>query len=270
MNAHPASRRRFLALQGAFAATALLSKPATGQGLDDKRPQVASLESGDFIWPKQPSQYVPFNSGSTMAYADEKATWLAERRQFIAAVRADPSSTLEDRQFASDLEFMDFSEFLTLYQADLSPGSPREFAGGVSPLYVGHVGIIQIANGKVDVVEAVWGKGVQRISYADWLAGRPDAWVWHGRLSGKTRAERSRIAEEAARHVSTRYNFWNFDLLDSTGFYCSKLCWHATQRALGVALDDNPNARRRFWFSPKQMLKARSVDKLFSPGSYTF
>lgn len=263
------SRRTALRLQLSLAFASGTTTTAAQQS-DDKRPAVSTLQSGDFVWPKQPNQYVPFNSGASLSYAEEKAIWLSERKAFVAKVRANPSSTQEERQFVSDLEFLDFSEFVKLYQADLNPGSPQEFSGGVSPLYVGHVGVVIVEDGKVEIIEAVLGIGVQRISYSDWLAGRPDAWVWHGRISGKSRLDRGRIATEARQFVGTKYDFWNFDLSNTSGFYCSKLCWLTTHRALGLAIDGNSNPGRRFWFSPKQMLKANSIDKLFSPGSYTF
>lgn len=192
-----------------------------------------------------------------------------DKRVFLQSIRTDPNATQEARQQAADFDGMEFSEFMTLYQADQSPGTSREFGGGAGVLYVGHVGIISIAAGVPTVVEAVLGKGVQQISYESWLKNRAGSWVWHGRCSNSSEADRAKIAAAAKMHLDQPYNFWNFDLSDTSGYYCSKLCWQATNDSLGVALDGNQNPKRAFWFSPKQMLKARLVEKLFSPGSYT-
>ena len=73
------------------------------------------------------------------------------------------------------------------------------------------------------------------------------------------------------------YEFFNFDLNDDSGFYCSKLAWMSVWRATSraaqrapVAVDDNPNPRRSFfdWFSPKQLVNARRVTLLHKPGDY--
>ena len=257
----------------ASAALALVSFAGVAESqedaLADKRPDIRSLQSGDFLWPKRPGEFVPYNSGTSSQYDEEKIRWQDEKRVFIAHIRSDPNSTFEMRQYATDLDFMEFSDFLTLYQADQSPASPREYGGGTSVLYVGHVGIVAFEGNTPTVIEAVWGKGVQQVSYESWLKGRPGAWIWHSRLSNQP-MERAKIADAARKYLGKPYNFWNFDLSDSTGFYCSKLCWLSTRDATGVAIDDNVNPRRGFWFSPKQMLKARRIDKLFSPGSYIF
>lgn len=271
MNLRTKIDRRSVLHGGGLVALAYASGTTLAQAdnIADKRPDPKTLQTGDFIWPKRPGEFVPYNSGTVSPYDVEKMLWLEERRRFIDKVRADQRSPLSLRQLATDLEGMDFSEFIALYQADSSPGSPREYGGGASVLYVGHVGIIAFDGSTPTVIEAVWGKGVQQIPYDAWLKGREGAWVWHGRIFNRSNSDRANIAEAASKYVGKPYNFWNFDLADPASFYCSKLCWLAVRDALTFPIDDNSEPRRGFWFSPKQMLKARRIEKLFSPGSYT-
>jgi uncharacterized protein YycO len=120
------------------------------------------------------------------------------------------------------------------------------------------------------VIEAVWGdkKKVQRVSYADWLAGRPDAWIWVGRKTGLTDADKSRIVQQATTYIGRPYDFWNFDLSDDSSFYCSKLVWLSLAQSLGKYLDGNSSSRRTFWFSPKQAWGY--VTHINSPRDYSY
>jgi len=266
---HAPDTRRRLLLQAA--APALLGLPAAALALDEpppRRPERAGLQAGDFLWPRRPNQWVPYAAGAADERATDKLLWLAERDAFVAGVRADPASPQALRQLAADMALLEYSEFYQLYMADEAPGTLTPY-GNALHFYVGHVAIVDYEGDKPMVIEALMHKGVVRSSYDDWLAGRPGAWVWQGRLAGRTRDERARIADRARQRLNLKYNFWNFDLADTdAGTYCSKLAWHATLQATGVALDGNPEPRRGFWFSPKQMLKCRSIEKLHNPGSY--
>jgi uncharacterized protein YycO len=118
------------------------------------------------------------------------------------------------------------------------------------------------------VIEALWAPGVVRQRYQEWISARSGEVVWHGRLKGAGQQDRSRIAAEAKNYLSKPYDFWNFNLADVSGFYCSKLVWLAVMRSLSIAVDGNPNPTRLFWLSPKQLLYADLVDRLFDPGDY--
>ncbi len=63
--------------------------------------------------------------------------------------------------------------------------------------------------------------------------------------------------------MSDPYDFWNFDLDDDRAFYCSKLAWMAIFRSLKFAVDGNVNPRRSFLFSPKQLLYAPTIVRIF-------
>jgi len=134
---------------------------------------------------------------------------------------------------------------------------------------VGHVGVIEVDDSNVPwVIEALLATGVVRSRYDQWIAGRPGEIVWHGRIRELPLGDRARIAFEAKRYLSRPYDFWNFDLNDDAGFYCSKLVWLSAWRSLRFPVDGNSEPRRKFWFSPKQLLYARLIIRLHDPGSY--
>jgi len=231
-------------------------------------PESKNLLSGDFIWPKKPDVYVPYNAGRDATYDQEKVEWEKEKRRFIEQIRKDPKSSAEMSEAAKQLENLDFLEFLARYQGDQKPGVPDSFGAGY-PIYVGHVGIVyHDKNGEPSVVEALWGKGVVTTTYENWLKGRPGELVWHGRVRDYRDGERARIADYALAYINRPYNFWNFNLADESGFYCSKLTWLATIKALNFALDGKISPNRAFWLSPKQLMKSDSIYLLNDPGTY--
>ena len=111
-----------------------------------------------------------------------------------------------------------------------------------------------------------------RARYADWLKRFTNIQVWHGRFRDLDAAATQRIADVARRQLGKPYDFFNFDLNDDRGFYCSKLVWMSVWRAARIAADDNPDPNRgnRFppWFSPKALIGASRVTMLHSPGDY--
>lgn len=232
-------------------------------------PNPKLFQSGDFIWPKKPGAFVPYESGSDNTPEEDRVQWTKERDGYIARARTVSAPDREMRQRLRALRAMDYREFHAHYAGDQEPGQPGVYKGG--GLYVGHVAIIEIDDGTPWVVEAMKGKGVVRLTYADWLAGRPKEAVWLGRLKGIDAQRRASLVGEALKHVGKPYDFWNFNLDEDSGFYCSKLCWLAIFRALGFAVDGRSNPQRALWFSPKQMLNLRSsIDRLYEPpGGYS-
>lgn len=263
----PNVRRKLLF---ALAVSSIAGHGASKAQDEPKRPDSADFQAGDFLWPKRPGQWVPYNSGAETERAIDKVRWIQERNSFIATIRAQPNSSQQLRQLATDLEGMEYSEFYELYQGDRAPDVSQPFGGGGGGFYVGHVAIVGFRDTTPIVIEALDGKNVVTSSYTDWLASRPGAWVWHGRLSNRSATDRAKIALEAEKYIGRKYDFWNLNLSDTSGFYCSKLCWLATMNSLSLAIDDNPEPKRAFWFSPKQMLKSKRIDKRFNPGNYTF
>lgn len=245
--------------------------PASLQAQEEpKRPDPADFQAGDFLWPRRPGQWVPYVSGASAERDVDKKRWLRERDRFVVAVRSDPASSPARRQLATDLEGLEYAEFYELYQGDQAPSNHQPFGGGGGGFYVGHVAIVSFEAGRPWVIEALDDRNVVKSPYDQWLAGRPGAWIWQGRIANHTPADRARIADAAHRYLGVRYDFWNLDLSNESGFYCSKLCWLATLKAVEQPIDGNAEPNRTFWFSPKQMLKARSIEKRFNPGNYTF
>jgi uncharacterized protein YycO len=198
-----------------------------------------------------------------------------ERNKFIRRARSGQlGKTQEEDKYwtrvADEVEQMDFSSFYHKYAADMSPDEFITFGGG-NILYVGHVGIIDLdaSTRQPYVIEAKWKMGVIQTAYDKWLQERGDnILVWHGRLKEDPPAGRSSIVAYAKRMIGRPYDFWNFDLSDETGFYCSKLVWRSVRQGAGIPLDDEVNPRRLFWYSPLQVMKSAHLQMLSSPGNY--
>lgn len=193
----------------------------------------------------------------------DKQKFEFEKTAYLKQAHADPDFTaLEEDQ----LNRLDFEAFAKRYHG--SQALNKESLGSGSIVYVGHVAIIEILDGKPFVIEAISGQGVIRHSYEDWLSSRPGEEVWHGRVTDLSKEQRSEIPAEAKKYVGRPYEFFNLDLNDDAGFYCSKLVWLAIFRKLHFAIDGNSDSKRYFWFSPKQLMNASRVQVLYSPGSY--
>ncbi len=274
-------RRQFVASLGLSIATVPLSGSA--QSLSGpRRPDPQTFESGDLVWPKKQGAFVPYaSSPEEISVDDDEVRWKKERADFIRRARSGalgstPAEVAYWKRTADKIELLDYQSFYHAYAANSSPSAFISYGGG-EMLYVGHIGIIDVDSVSQQrfVVEAVMGQGagcehcVSRISYGEWLRSRGDILVWHARLKGKDPAERSAIASAAKKGaLSKPYDFWNFDLSDSSSFYCSKLVWWSTMQATGIALDGNAEPKRDFWYSPLQVMKSQYVEVLSSPGIY--
>jgi hypothetical protein len=229
-------------------------------------PRAEIFESGDFLWPKKPGAFVPYRQRLDLTPKRDQEVWESEKSEFLR--RSVAESTYLTQAQLSALRNLDYREFLARYHGDQEPDTPGVYSSSEG-LYVGHVGIVDItSSGQIYVIEALDDQGVVRNSYTDWLAGRPGEIVWLGRLRKAGRETRAKISVEAAKHVGRPYEFWNFDLDDDHGFYCSKLAWLSIFRSLKIAVDNNLNSKRAFWFSPKQLLYLPAIDRLHDPGSY--
>ena len=115
---------------------------------------------------------------------------------------------------------------------DSATGQPTAHAAVTSRLDTS--GIIQIQNGAPTIVEAMTGFGVRRLTYADWTKERPGELVWVGMIEGCSNEKKAAVAAIAASYIKRPYHFWNFNLGDDTGFYCSKLAWLSIFKGAGV------------------------------------
>lgn len=256
--------RREMAIYTALAACSLSATSALADvPTSNPLPDPQKFESGDFLWPKKPGVYIPYVSGSRNDPSEDERQWLAERDRFVSqAPTIAPDLSAADIDYLRSLSFL---EFYNRYVGDQVPGTPGVFKskGGI---YVGHVAILdKEPSGQAWVIEAISGPGVIRHTYEDWLNGRPGEIVWHGRVDSRTAEERTKIVAAAQKYVGVKYDFWNFDLADASGFYCSKLVWLAIWDALEIAIDGDKNPKRRFWFSPKQLLYLKTISRLNEP-----
>lgn len=227
------------------------------------RPDPSSFQAGDLLWPRKPQYYIPYGTQPMGSFKKDKAEWEREKQVFVERVKKDPKATEYDRALATRLKDLSFEQFHARYIGD---GEGELSAQGWVP-YVGHVAMVFFKNDTAWVVEAIPGQ-VRTIAYADWLSVRGHEYIWHGRVENLTDAQRMSVVLEALQHDQKPYEFWNFNLANGDGFYCSKLVWHVMFHALGLALDDDPEPRRFFWYSPKQMIKSRHIKILYSPGDY--
>lgn len=234
---------------------------------DLPRPNPNLFQTGDFVWPKKPGAYVPYNSGSRNSPSQDKDQWLRERDTYLKKNSNQAITEKTVQQRLQTLRAMDYREFIAVYAGGQELGVPGVYSGG--SVYVGHVGIIEIDTNKTAwVIEALIGKGVTRVTYDDWLRQRSDEVVWLGRLRDLNQNERAKIIVEAKRHLQKPYDFWNFDLNDDSAFYCSKLAWLSIYRSLKFPVDGKENSKRTLWFSPKQFLYLPTIERIHDPGPY--
>ncbi len=259
-------RRQVLRVSLGMAFAPLAGRLALAQNTGPRLPDAASLQSGDLLWPKKPGAFVPYRFDAGQDVDADRQDWLTEKAEFLAKARAsaDPEMTAASARIAA----LSYNEFRSEYLRNQDPTAITPYSlGGIAA--VGHVAIVAVdPAGTPWVIEALWKPGVMRSTYAAWLAGRQGEIVWQGRLKGYGPNDREKIAAQAARWVSKPYNFWNFNLDDTSGFYCSKLVWRCVMDALQIPIDDDANPKRAFWLSPKQELYASKIDRLVDPGDY--
>ena len=270
------SRRTLLKATALTSLAPTLSLTAKGASSDatsiSRRPDPALFQNGDFVWPKNPADYVPYVARPEPQGPDQdaldEALWETERKEYLRSLSGQNKLDPLDEERGSLLKQMTFHEFLDRYQSDRQRGEAAETQ--LRKLSVGHVGVLELdAKHQPWVIEAVWKVGVRRIAYGHWIEQRKDDWVWLGRLSDRSAEDRDKISAEAAKYLGRPYKFFDFNLNDDSGFYCSKLVWLSIYRSLNkFAVDGNDDPRRLFWFSPKQLLFAKAVQHVFEPGPY--
>jgi uncharacterized protein YycO len=197
---------------------------------------------------------------------DTASRWEHQKEDYLNQLNKKHTLSKEEQARFERLHSMTYDAFKVQYFGARMPGEATRF--GTGGLYTGHVGIIRILDGVPYVVEAMIGKGVQEVSYKDWIHGRPGEIFWLGRLKDLTADRRAAIAESAAKEKGKPYNFWNFDLADKREYYCSKLVWLSILSVAGFAPDDDKNPKRVLWYSPKQLMNSGHIDLRIKPGEY--
>ena len=256
------TRRQFATIAtGAVAAWSFDSKCFAQSEL--RYPVEASLQPGDFLWPKKPGAIIIYEEAE-----EPQVRWLKQRDEFVESARSSGDDQLIE--IADNIAHLSYNDFRSRYLRNLIPGQQTTYGLG-DILSVGHVGIVEVdTSGQRWVIEALWGQGVMRTTYKNWLKRRPGEIVWHGRLKKYGPEDRGKIAVEARKWLYSRYDFWNFNLMDTSGFYCSKLVWYCVMKSLRVAIDGNNNPNRIFWLSPKQILYSDRIHLLNDPGRYSY
>lgn len=261
------TRRHIVDASCGMAISAAVNRLAYPQSREPRLPDAASLQAGDFLWPKKPGEFIPYRFDSTTQGVNaDRDEWLEEKQEFLGRARA--SGDPEQAAAAARIDKLSYNDFRSFYLRNQDPDAitPHSLGGVVS---VGHVAIVQVArDGSPGVIEALWKRGVVQSTYAAWVAGRPGQIVWQGRLKGIAAGDGAKIASEAKRWLGKPYDFWNFDLNNTSGFYCSKLIWHSVMEALHVPVDGDPNPKRALWLSPKQELYSSKIERLVDPGYY--
>ena len=243
-------------------------------------PNTATFRTGDLLWPKRRGAIVPRTRSLAATPNLEQREWETARQQLLA----NPDTSGLPPDVAERLRAMSYEEFERLYfsaqtQPPAGASGTRSLSAAGHTISVGHVVLVEVDRSGIPyVLEATpHGQdgsrgGVLRTRYADWLKHFADVQVWHGRFRDLNAAAAKRVAEVARSELGKPYDFFNFNLIDDRGFYCSKLIWFSVWRAARIAADDNPDPNRgnRFppWFSPKALIGASRVTMLHSPGEY--
>jgi len=239
-----------------------------------KQPDPSLFQNGDFLWPRKPGDYVPYVARIEPQRPDQQlvdaALWKRGHDRYLQLLSElpEPDSIELDRKRL--LDKLTFRAFYGLYVSDFDPQHPGAIENEAKRLSVGHVGIVELDEKQRPwVIEAVLEVGVRRISYERWIEQRKDDLVWLGRLADQPPEKRTEISAQAKTYLGTPYDFWNLDLDDTRGFYCSKLVWLSIFRTLHFGVDGNDDPHRSFWFSPKQLFNAKKVQHVFAPaGNY--
>jgi hypothetical protein len=229
-------------------------------------PPAELLQAGDLIWPKKPGVIVPYDSRPGQAENSDAVRWQKEKEAYLDRLRSKPEPSPEEKERYAALQKMTYGEFTGYYLSDRIPSEPATY--GLGNLDVGHIGIIEIKDGTPFVVEAMIGYGVRRLSYVDWLRDRPGELFWVGRLKDVPREKRVAVAAMAAEQLGKPYDFWDFNLEDTSGFYCSKLAWWSILHGAGFPPDDKLNPDRTLWYSPKQLTESQHIEWIANPGNY--
>lgn len=233
---------------------------------DPTPPPATMLQSGDLIWPKRPGALVFYDSRLQVAEEGEAARWEREKEKYLKGILGHASPLPEEKERYAALRNMNYEDFVDYYLSDQLPGKSSAFGWGA--VEVGHVAIVQIKEGEPYIIEAMWGPGVQRLPYTEWTKVHQGEIIWVGRLKEVSAEVRATVGERAADQIGKPYDFWRFDLMDTSGFYCSKLAWLAIKEATGSSPDGNDNPKRILWYSPKQLLTSERVQLIVNPGDY--
>lgn len=221
------------------------------------------LQSGDLIWTRGKDTPIPYSSATTNVVAE----WEAGKKAFISALLARKATwSPNDAQQYTDLQGISYEDFDAFYFAGRKAAKMESY--GSTTGVVGHVALILVEKDNAFILEANTDGGVKQVEILTWLRSRGDNLFWVGRIQNLSIEKRREIAIYAKQFIGQPYDFWNFDLSSTNGFYCSKYVWYCTWKCTGIALDKNDEPRRTFWLSPKQLTKSTYITFLVRPANY--
>lgn len=240
-------------------------------------PNPSTLLAGDLLWVRPPSTCVLYHRVASAS--DAVARWSNAVNNL--AVRAKNRNDHFLEAAAQSLSTMTEDQFNYLYLENRPLNTGVRYSG--NGLSIGHVAIVgSTSDGlyvieattpdsstTIDILEQCFENGVKKTPYSSWIAAHGTDLVWHGRpYPSMSDDKRSQIPIEALKYLGRPYCFDALNMTDISGFYCSKLVWLCIRDALGRYVDDNPDPRRKFWLSPKQILESKNVYVQFNPGHY--
>ena len=236
----------------------------TAFGTTPPLPQTGIFEAGDLLWPKKPGSFVPYNQRVGTGPEQDRQFWEQEKEDFLKrAANGETSLTAEQ---IDNIRRLDYREFVARYHGNQKPDEPGVYSSG-GGLYVGHVALIDFDDSHRPVGRNRGPMGPRcRSQHLQDVASRK---ARRGDIAGRLRDHPNLIVQRSAQRRRsssvTPTIFWNFDLNDDSGFYCSKLVWLAIFRRLRFAVDGDMNSKRGFWFSPKQLLYLRPFKEFIIP-----
>jgi hypothetical protein len=242
-------------------------------------PRPDTLRAGDLLWTRAPEKCVPYDKTLNVD-TDAEARWRKMQSDLTQKAKASGDDLL--LLATQRLSTMSEDQFNALYLDNQPLDSGVKYSG--ARFAVGHVAVVGSSPrdglyiveattpdsaGAIQILEQCFDDGVKQTKYPDWIKARSYELIWHGRpYPALADTERAKIPTEALKYLGRPYCFDKLNLSDTSGFYCSKLVWLSIREALNRVVDDDPNPRRSFWLSPKQVLESKNVNVLFSPGEY--
>ena len=231
-------------------------------------PAATLLEAGDLIWPKKPGVIVPYVSTPGEAGKSDAMRWAEEKEDYLNQIRRNPNPSPQEKERYAALQHMTYEEFVDYYLVTAFQGRLLTSAWGSSTSAT--LVLLRLSTGN----RSLWRRcGVLVFSAYLMQIGCRSALVnsfgWDASKTFHLKSE-LRWRRWAAEQIGKPYNFWDFDLEDASGFYCSKLAWLSILQGAGFPPDDNPNPHRALWYSPKQLIKSKHVELIVKSWSLPF
>lgn len=238
------------------------------------RPDVRDLKSGDILWRRRWVDVIPDLSWREIW----QRLFRFARPQVENVPPIDLFHTGKARLLAKQAARLganhDYVRRLQKLKAPRPTGGFHIHLAGVEfgshwGMYVGHPAVVDVVGSRRYVIDATQSYGGVAITRFDkWIETSPQSSLWHGRLKYRSESELAKIAQAAASVKGKPYEFFELDLADDSGFYCSKFIWWAIYKALNVAIDDDPDSTRNWWLLPRDTAACACFERLYWPAEF--